>query len=246
MSTTKSAKANCSSGKKFIINLFGESGMGKTTVLRQLIEMLRSRSKYNVEVSEGFQTHDLRSIMWYRAGRKYSGAVCVCTMGDSLDIIKNNLAFFDAHFDVSQSKTPWDFWKDSFPKGNSTLQDEKSKSQQDEKVQNAKANDSPIGILITASRKPFGDYYKKIKDSFKGYIDILNIPIQIEVKYNANGHGANENKAKVKPFNDWMASLRSTPELLLFHINYLLRNEKFRSIKNPIDFERIEAGVSRD
>lgn len=217
--------------KRFVISLFGESGAGKTTVLGRLIGMLRTRARYNLEVSEGFLTHDLRSIMWYRTGRKYSGAVCVCTMGDTVEIIQKNLDFFEAHFDdlqAAQTTTPWSLWEKEF----------KQKLSEAE-LQSITKHGAPIGVLVTASRKPLGEY-KKLRDRLKGYA-ILNIPIRVDV-----WHGL---KAQTNSC-EWMTSVRAIPELLLFQINHVLRQAKFKVYspkkKHLVDFAVLSSNVSRD
>ena len=229
MSTTANQQTGSPSGNRFIINLFGESGMGKTTILRQLIEMLRSRAQYNLEVGEGFQTHDLRSMMWYRTGWKYSGAVCVCTMGDSVDIIKKNIDFFNTHFDSSKNLFPWISWVEAFRRGDSPLATSELNS--------TKMPSSAIGILVTASRKPIVKSDKKLKDRLQGF-NILNIPIQLDIWPKLEEEGK---------IGIWRASVRSPSELVLVHVNYLLRNAKFKPIpKKVFDFKLLSAGISRD
>lgn len=214
----ESFATNNRSKTRFIINLFGESGMGKTTVLRQLIEMLRVRAQYNIEVGDGFKTQDLRSIMWYRIGQSPAGVVCVCTKGDNPGIIKENVRFFNDHFQVLKSKGSWTSW----------VPDE---------FKNAMSQGSPIGVLVTASRKPFIKGNKKSEDSLEGF-DILNIPIQLDIW---------PNPEEERQIGTWRTAVRSPSELVLVHINYLLRNAMFKPIPKKIfDFKSLRAGVSRD
>lgn len=219
--------------KRFVISLFGESGAGKTTVLGRLIDMLRTRARYNLEVSEGFLTHDLRSIMWYRTGRKYSGAVCVCTMGDTVEIIQKNLDFFEAHFDdlqAAQTTTPWSLWEKEF----------KQKLSEAE-LQSITKHGAPIGVLVTASRKPLGEY-KKLRDRLKGYA-ILNIPIRVDVWHESELDTPTDSR-------DWMTSVRAIPELLLFHVNHVLRYNQFKKYVGKkgyrVNFSALSSSISRD
>lgn len=214
--------------RRFVISLFGESGAGKTTVLKCLIDMLRTRARYNLEVSEGFLTHDLRSIMWYRTGRKYSGAVCVCTMGDTVEIIQKNFDFFEAHFNnlqTQQATTPWTLWEKEFG--------------QETELQSTRKHDAPIGVLVTASRKPLGEY-KKLRDRLKGY-SVLNVPIRVDI-----WHGLRVQTSSC----DWMTSVRAIPELLLFHVNHVLRYNQFKKCVggkgNRVNFSTLSSSISRD
>lgn len=219
--------------KRFVISLFGESGAGKTTVLGRLIEMLRTRARYNLEVAEGFQTHDLRSIMWYRTGRKYSGAVSVCTMGDTVEIIQKNFDFFEAHFNnqlTAQITTPWSLWEKEFNQELTEVE-----------LQSTTKHGAPIGVLVTASRKPLGEY-KKLRDRLKGYA-ILNIPIRVDVWHESELDKPTDSR-------DWMTSVRAIPELLLFHVNHVLRYNQFKKYVGKrgyrVNFAALSSSVSRD
>ncbi len=152
---------------RFVINLFGESRTGKTTILRSLIEMLRPHTKFGLEVSEHFGGKDCRAIFWYLTRRSDSGAVCVCTQGDSLDIIKHNFDFFECHL-KKKANTPWAMWEKSNPTdgGNITKPNPK------------------IGVLVTASRKPLGGY-KKLETKLYRY-EILNIPVSLDIWHNSD------------------------------------------------------------
>lgn len=184
----------------FVINLFGESGTGKTTVLRNLIEMLRPHTKLGLEVSEHFGGKDCRAIFWYRTGKSKPGAVCVCTQGDSLGIIRQNIDFFESHFSARKAITPWAMWKKLALEGGGNM-----------------TTPCPqIGILVTASRKPLGRY-KKLLTRLQGY-EILNIPISLDVWNNHNSPKG----------LDWTTSIHTLPELLLLHINYVLHNVSFK------------------
>lgn len=213
---------------KFIINLFGESGAGKSTVLLQLIEMLRKQSKYFMDARDRFRTCDCRSMLWCRSGQKYSGAICVCTMGDTESILLKNLKFFERLFDPNKSVAPWNEWEEVF----------------DEKVsENERANlrDEKIGVLVTASHKPlvcYKKFWKKI--SHDGY-KVVNIPVRVDFW---NGESGNVLAEK------WVASEFTVPQVLLFHVNYIVRNGSFRvAIKKNhfgVAIANSEVEVSRD
>ena len=231
MSENGNPKSGNPSFKRFVICLFGGSGAGKTTVLGCLIDMLRRRAQYNLEVSEGFQTHDLRSIMWYRTGRKYSGGVCVCTMGDTVEIIQKNFDFFEAHFNnqrTSQITTPWSLWEKDFCQDLSETE-----------LQSTAKHGAPIGVLVTASRKPLGSY-KELQDKIKGYT-VLNVPIRVDV-----WHGCDKQTNSC----EWMTSVRAVPELLFFHVNHVLRQAKFKEYSKKekclVDFDALSSNVSCD
>lgn len=180
--------------QRFVINLFGESGSGKTTVLQRLIDIMRVRAKYSLEVSEDFLAQDRKAVLWYRTGRQYSGSVCVCTKGDSLELVKGNFDFFEAHNDVSSAMTPWSSWEKAFGQ-------ELSKTG----LKSTTKHKHPIGVLVTASRKPL-DRYKGLLDGLKDY-SVLNVPIRVDACCPLN---AQKNSC------DWMASVRTVPEVLLF------------------------------
>ena len=135
---------------KFIINLFGESGAGKLTVLLQVIELLKKQSKYFMEVRDRFKTRDCRSMMWCRSGQKYSGAVSVCTMGDTEPILIKNIKFFERLFDPSNSVSPWNVWEDAV-------------GEKASKKERAHLRTDKIGVLVTASHKPLVCYKKLSK-----------------------------------------------------------------------------------
>ena len=212
---------------KFIINLFGESGAGKSTVLLQLIEMLRKQSKYFMEVRDNFKTRDCRSMMWCRSGQKYSGAVSVCTMGDTEPILLDNLKFFDRLFDPKNLASPWNTWEDVTARKVS-------------KQERANLRDDKIGVLVTASHKPLV-CYKKLSNviTSKGY-KVVNIPVRVDFW--------NGTKGSV-PEEKWVASEFTVPQVLLFHVNYIIRNGQFRTMRNKnhfgVSFANAEAEVSR-
>lgn len=213
---------------KFIINLFGESGAGKSTVLLQLIEMLRKQSKYFMEVRDNFKTRDWRSIMWCRSGQKYSGAVSVCTMGDTEPILLDNLQFFDRLFDPKNSASPWNAWEDVTARKVS-------------KQERANLRDDKIGVLVTASHKPLVCYKKlsKVINS-RGY-KVINIPIRVDF-WNGSKGSVHEEL--------WTASEFTVPQVLLFHVNYIVRNGCLRKMLNKKHFDvsvvNSDAEVSRD
>lgn len=215
----------------FIISFFGKSGAGKTTALCRLIEMLRQRARYNLEVADGFQAHDRRTIMWYRTGKKYSGAVCVCTSGDTCEIIQRNIDFFTRHFDVTKGKTPWSAWCDAVRDGKPDLSSDELKS--------IKKFDVPIGVLVTASRKPLRDYGSKLK--LPPNVEPIDVPVRIDA-----WHGLKS----LANICDWMSSVLVPPEVLLFKINYILRTshlEKYSPIHNKqVSIKSIRSNISRD
>ena len=217
--------------KMFIISLFGESGVGKTNALRRLIEMLRQRARYNLEVADGFQSRDRRTIMWYRTGKKYSGAVCVCTSGDTREIIQVNIDYFTRHFDVANGKAPWNAWSNAIRDGNHDLSSDELK--------NTRMFDVPIGILVTAARKPLRDYGLKLKLPLGA--NLIDVPVRIDA-----WHGLKD------PSNvcDWMSSVLVPPEVLLFKITYILRNDSFKEHspdKNKrVSVRAMRSNISRD
>ena len=223
--------ASVSASKRFIINFFGESGSGKTTVLCRLIEMLRLRAKYNLEVADGFLTRDRKAMLWYRSGRKYSGAVCVCTSGDTAEIIRENISFFQRHFDVVNGNTPWHAWCDAIRDGDPPLSQEEVKSTQMHQL--------PIGILVTASRKPLR-YYRTLP-SLSDY-NCLDVPILVNAWHGLNG----SNNASC----DWMNSLLVPAEVLLVHVNYILHNGCFKSYASAkgyrVSMKAMRSSISRD
>lgn len=200
--------------QRFVINLFGESGAGKTTVLQRLIDILRVRAKYSLEVAEDFLVQDRKAVMWYRSGKQYSGTVCVCAKGDSLGLIKGNFDFFEKHNDVPKAMTPWTSWEKACGK-------ELSKTE----MQNTTKHKLPVGVLVTASRKPL-ECYKGLLSGVKS-CSVLNVPIRVDACCSLNLQ---------KNSCEWMASARTVPEVLLFHVNYVLRHAKFKANKkNLID-----------
>lgn len=217
--------------KKFIISLFGESGVGKTTVLLKLIEKLRQRARYNLEVADGFQSRDRRTIMWYRTGKKYSGAVCVCTSGDTREIIQSNIDFFTRHFDVANGKAPWNAWCNAIRDGKPVLSSDELKT--------TRMFDAPIGLLVTAARKPLRDYGSKLR--LPSGVNLIDVPVRIDV-----WHGL-KNPPNIC---DWMSAVFVPPEVLLFKINYLLRNDSFKEYspdKNKrVSVKAMRSNISRD
>ena len=216
--------------KTFVINLFGESGTGKTTVLCQLIEMLRCRAKYNLEVAERFQSHDRRAMMWCLSGMQFSGAVSVCTLGDTLKIIQDNVNFFERFFNVPQNKAPWYAWCDAI-RGNTPVLKQKE-------IASTQKSGQILGILVTAARKPL-HHYKALKLPSNSII--LDVPIRVDAWHNVNDQLGN---------CDWMSSIFTPPEVLLSIVNYILHNGKLKQYSSNngtrVSFKSIRSNISRD
>ena len=206
---------------KFIINLFGESCAGKTTTLCNLLQMLRPRVKYSLSTSEGFRSRDRREMTWYRVGNKNMGAVCVCTCGDTKEIVKKNIEFFERHFYAQNM--PWDKWCEAC---DAKLSD----------VEKEKLSEDPIGILVTASRKPLAEYDFDLHE-----FSLLDIPIRADYWHD---EVATKNPCK------WTLPIAVLPESILFHIHYTLRFKAFKGFvkkrKYRCSLRDSRASISRD
>ena len=214
---------------RFVINLFGESGSGKTQILSSLTNILCERSKYVFAVSDGFLSRDRRTMTWYRTGKKFSGAVCVCTSGDSIEIIQQNFRFFCNHLG---GNSPWLAWQNEMKQIKSVQEFERFK------LDDVFRHGEPIAILVTASRKPL-ELYGKLQ---LAQYTVVNIPVRADV-----WHGNRTGCAGNVP---WMASVRTTPEALLFHVNYILRHGQIKGYINAaghrVCVKAMRANVSRD
>ena len=139
--------------------------------------------------------------MWCSSGMQFSGAVCVCTLGDTPKIIQENFDFFKRFFDVSQGKTPWYAWCDA-------VRDNKPSLKRKE-IESTQKSGQVLGVLVTASRKPLRNY-KALK--LPQNIIPLDVPIRIDAWHNPNNQRCN---------SDWMSSIFTPPEVLLSIINYI-------------------------
>lgn len=77
---------------KKIIVLYGKGKKGKTATLKKLIEEMRKDSSFSEEEAEQYLDDDERIICTYKNKR-----IAITTGGDSNDIIKGNLDFFERY-----------------------------------------------------------------------------------------------------------------------------------------------------
>lgn len=79
---------------KKIIALYGSGKKGKTSTLKKLIEEMRKDSSFSEEEekAEQYLNDDERIICTYKNKK-----IAITTGGDTEDIIKENLAFFEEH-----------------------------------------------------------------------------------------------------------------------------------------------------
>ena len=218
------------SGKKFIICVFGESGAGKSTLLRSMIHDIIDNSKLSICDAEGFVSRDRRVAAWYRTGKTRQGIVSICTAGDSPDVIKANLKFFN------KNRFCWKAW---FGYSN-VLGD--GRKMTDKERQNLKGMPR---ILITSARKPLEEY-QELKGVLRG-CKVLNIPIAFDVWKFSKGEKVPDGAV------EWMSPRRATAESLFQHLRYILiHNEikrptsadvKKNRVVNCADLTRI---ISRD
>lgn len=231
---------NQTGGKKFIICVFGESSSGKTTLLRGLISDVILNSRYSVCDAEGFQSKDRRMVAWYRTGKSRQGIVSIGTPGDSWDIIKANIDFFNRNLPL------WNRWfKNKTLNGGKRCK--KKGEVEDEKrdrfYECPEAGSIPA-ILVTSARMPLHEYPKWGRIGCR--YEILNIPMDVEGWYLQKPVEETNGRKDV----DWMVPIRLTAESVLDNIRYILINKKTRAYPNKstrvVDFKRIECSVSRD
>lgn len=235
-STTNNMKQTC--GKKFIICVFGESSAGKSTLLRSLFCDIIGNSKYSICDAEGFQCKDRRAVGWYRTGRSRQGVVAIGTPGDSWDVIKANIDFFEKHLSL------WDEWfKNCTLNGGRRIIE--MDADFDKKRDRLAESPEKLGIpkiLVTAARKPLESYAEW--DEYKSEYEVLNIPINVDAWY------FRKEKSEDTDAVEWMLPVRLIKESLLENIRYVLIKKNLRRYpgksERKIDPKKIKASVSRD
>ena len=202
--------------KWFVINLFGESHSGKTTILKCLINLLRAQSRCAVDLDS--DKVDQKSLTWHcNGGGKQLGSVCVCTAGDTEPVVVGNVGFFKQ---AMKRSSPWNFLVCNVP--GSVI----------------RSVAGFCAILVMASRKPLSAY-KNLE--IPPGCEVVNFPVRVD-GWHAVG------VAKIG--SDWMSSVRMTPEVLLFHVNYILRKGGVKQyngkLGHRVSVKAMRASVSRD